>query len=142
MICPLQERYTSITDSYYSKANAVLIVYDCCDQRSFSSIDKWYSEIVRYLANKLDYGMPVVIVANKKDKLKHAMATSSNYVDIKMAQHRAHQEGLSCIETSAKTGENILKLFTMVAKSLADSQSPRSSRDKVDSPDPKPKCTC
>ena len=75
--------------------------------------------------------MPVVLVANKKDKLKQATSPSS-YVDFKMAQDRAHKEGLSCIETSAKTGENILKLFTTVAESLADSQLPRSSRDKID----------
>ena len=89
--------------------------------------------------------MPVVLVANKKDKLKHTMATSSSYVDFKLAQDRAHKEGLTCMETSAKTGENILKLFTTVAKSLADSQSPRSSRDTVDpcsSNSDKQKCTC
>ena len=84
-----------------------------------------------------------MLVANKKDKLKQVMATSSpnSYVDIKIAQDRAHKEGLSCIETSAKTGENILKLFTTVAKSLADTQSPRSSRDNVDPYPPKP-CSC
>lgn len=109
-------------------------MYDCCDQISFSSIDKWYGEIVRYLANKLDDGMPVVIVANKKDKLplKQTKETSFNYVDIKAAQDKAHKEGLSCIETSAKTGENILKLFTTIAKSLADLQSPQTSRNTID----------
>lgn len=108
---------------------------------SFGSIEKWYGEIVRYLANKLDYGMPVVIVANKKDKLRQTMAASNPYVDFKVAEDRAHKEGLSCIETSAKTGENILNLFTTVAKSLADSHSPRSSRDNVD-PQPHKPCSC
>lgn len=122
----------------------MLLVYDCCDQVSFGSIDKWYSEVVRYLGNKLDYGMPVVIVANKKDKLPQTLPSSSSaYVDIKAAEAKAHKEGLMCIETSAKTGENILKLFTTIARSLTDSQSPPSSRDTVNMHNPdKSKCTC
>lgn len=91
--------------------------------------------------------MPVVIVANKKDMLEKAKETksTSNYVDIQVAREKAHKEGLSCIETSAKTGENISKLFTMVARSLSGSQSPHPSNDTVDlfNNDPnRSKCSC
>ena len=98
---------------------------------------------MRYLANKLDDGMPVVLVANKKDKLpvKQTTATSSNYVDIKRAEDRANKEGLLCMETSAKSGENIDKLFITVAKSLADSHLPPSIGND-DPPRPNGKCTC
>ena len=105
----------------------------------------WYKEVERYLANKLDTGMPVVIVANKKDMLEKTKETKSNYVDIQVAREKAHKEGLSCIETSAKTGENISKLFTMVARSLSGSQSPHSiSNDTVDllNDSDRSKCSC
>ena len=82
-----------------------------------------------------------MIVGNKKDKLKHTMATSSNYVDIKRAEDKANKEGLMCMETSAKSGENILKLFTTVAKSLADSHLPPFNDGSDEPPHPDGKCT-
>lgn len=89
--------------------------------------------------------MPVVIVANKKDKLEQIKASSSRYVDIQVARDKASKEGLLCIETSAKTGENVMRLFTILAQSLADPQSLRSSHKTIDLLDKNPnksKCSC
>jgi len=92
--------------------------------------------------------MPIVIVANKKDKLEKMKEGKSNYVDIQVARDKVEKEEgiLSCIETSAKTGENISELFKMVAQSLSASQFPNPAcNDAVDllnnNPN-KPKCTC
>ena len=120
------------------------MVYDCCDQMSYSSIDKWYSEVHRYLADKLDDNMPVIIVANKKDKLKEAMKeASTNYIDFKIAQKKAATSGCSSIETSAKSGENIQKLFNMVAEALSDKDCPKVSDSVVlGNHDSKKFCSC
>ena len=102
------------------------MVYDCCDQKSYSSIDKWYSEMRRNLADKLDDNMPVIMVANKKDKLKEAMKeATTKYIDFKIAQKKATTLGYTCIGTSAKSGENIQKLFKMVAEALSDKDCPK-----------------
>ncbi|XP_065900712.1 ras-related protein Rab-1D-like [Dysidea avara] len=120
------ERHTVLTDQYYAKADAVIMVYDCCDQKSYSSIDKWYSEMRRNLADKLDDNMPVIMVANKKDKLKEAMKeATTKYIDFKIAQKKATTLGYTCIGTSAKSGENIQKLFKMVAEALSDKDCPK-----------------
>ena len=101
------------------------MVYDCCDQKSFSSIDKWYGEVHRYLADKLDDNMPVIMVANKIDKLKEAKKEGTNTIDFKVAEKKASSSGLgcySCLETSAQSGHNIQTLFKMVAEALSDKE--------------------
>ena len=102
------------------------MVYDCCDQGSYSSIDGWNYEMYCYLADKLDDNMPVIMVANKKDKLKEATEeATTNYIDFKIAQKKAATLGYMCMETSAKSGENIQKLFKMIAKTLVDNHCPK-----------------
>ena len=120
------------------------MVYDCCDQKSYSNIDKWYGEMHLSLADKLDDNMPVVMVANKKDKLKEAMKeATTSYIDFKIAQKKATTLGYTCIETSAKSGENIQKLFNMVAEALSDKECPKVP-DTVDllADDRKKPCSC
>ena len=70
--------------------------------------------------------MPVILVANKKDKLKEAMKeASTNLIDFKIAVKKASTSGYTCIETSAKSGHNVHKLFKMVAEALADKNCPK-----------------
>ncbi|XP_065900704.1 uncharacterized protein [Dysidea avara] len=119
-------REDSIDKHYCSEADAVIMVYDCCDQGSYSSIDGWNYEMYCYLADKLDDNMPVIMVANKKDKLKEATEeATTNYIDFKIAQKKAATLGYMCMETSAKSGENIQKLFKMIAKTLVDNHCPK-----------------
>ena len=112
----------TIVDLDYWKADAVIMVYDCCDQESFSSIDKWYGEVHRYLADKLDNNMPVIMVANKIDKLKEAKKEGTNTIDFEVSEKKASGLGCICMETSAKTGHNVHKLFQTVAELLVAQQ--------------------
>ena len=43
-----QDRFRTITSSYYRGANGILIVYDCTDKESFENIKTWMSEIDKY----------------------------------------------------------------------------------------------
>ena len=117
-------RYVTIASPGYLNADAVIMVYDCCDQKSFSSIDKWYGEVHRYLADKLDDNMPVIMVANKIDKLKEAKKEGTNTIDFEVAEKKASHIGCTCIcmETSAKHGHNIHELFQTVAELLVAQQ--------------------
>ena len=40
-----QERFGTITKSCYRGCNAVLLVYDVCNRKSFQDITKWVHEI-------------------------------------------------------------------------------------------------
>lgn len=114
----------SITNRYYRDTDAVVIVYDCCAEDSFFNIDKWYTEVNTYLAPQLDDGMPVVLVANKKDEIPDRIPTE--VVNFKVAQELATNKGLfACVETSAKTGEGITELFEKIIKELLRSKGPK-----------------
>ena len=97
----------SITNRYYRDTDAVIIVYDCCAPETFHNIQKWYSEVYTYLAQELDDGMPVMVAANKKDKLVD-LNSSMECVNFKIAERSTmDRELFACIETSAKTGEGV-----------------------------------
>ena len=40
-----QERYHSITRSFYRKANGVLLVFDVTNPKSFRNVENWLAEI-------------------------------------------------------------------------------------------------
>lgn len=103
-----QERYYSLIPMYYRGAQVALIVFDVTSLESFESAKKWTEE--------LKYDKPQeflkVLVANKND-LKDQIVVSSE-----MGREFAQKEGLIFFETSAKTGENIQKMFSEIAEIL------------------------
>lgn len=122
-----QERYMSITNRYYRETDAVIIVYDCCDEETFHNIEKWYGEVHTYLTQELGDGMPVVLVANKKDKIPDT-SSPTEVVDFKAAKELAANMGvLACMETSAKTGNGITEVFEKIAEELLHRKGPKSA---------------
>ena len=112
----------SITNRYYRDTDAVIIVYDCCAEETFFNINKWYTEINTYLAPNLDDGMPVVLAANKKDKIVDMLPV----VNFKVAKELAMNKGLfACVEISAKTGEGVTEMFEKIAIELLYNKGPR-----------------
>ena len=117
----------SITNRYYRDTDAVIIVYDCCEEETFHNIEKWYSDVYTYLAQELDDGMPVIVVANKKDKLAD-LTSSMECVNFRVAQESTMDRGVfACVETSAKTGEGVTELFEKIAKELLLRKGPKSA---------------
>ena len=119
----------SITNRYYRDTDAVIIVYDCCMEETFHSIEKWYGEVYTYLAQELDDGMPVIVVANKKDQLAD-VTSSMEFVNFKVAQESIMNRArgvFACLETSAKTGEGVAELFEKIAKELLYRRGPKSA---------------
>ena len=117
----------SITNRYYRDTDAIIIVYDCCAEDTFFNIDKWCTEVNTYLAPQLDDGMPVLLVANKKDKIPD-MESPNEVVNFRVAQELATNKGLfACVETSAKSGEGIKELFEKIAKEIMRCRGPKSA---------------
>lgn len=40
-----QDRFRTITNSYYRNANGIMIIYDLTDRESFENVQSWYAEI-------------------------------------------------------------------------------------------------
>ena len=47
-----QDRFRTITNSYYRKANGIIIVYDITDRESFNQVANWYDEMNKYMRVK------------------------------------------------------------------------------------------
>uniref|UniRef100_A0A6B2LL81 Uncharacterized protein n=1 Tax=Arcella intermedia TaxID=1963864 RepID=A0A6B2LL81_9EUKA len=103
-----QERFRTITSSYYRGASAILLVYDISDSASFSEIEYWNQEVTRYAAENVLR----VLVGNKCDLESYRQVATS------VAQDFASSMNISFMETSAKTGQNVNQLFNDLASNL------------------------
>jgi len=96
-----QERYATMTQSYYRQSDCIIVVYDVTNQNSFETTAKWWKEIDRY--SKKDV---VRILAGNKSDLKSIIETEKG---------REHSKSLGAthfFETSAKNGSNCAEIFT------------------------------
>ena len=57
-----QERFRTITQSYYRGADAILIVFDVSDKESFESCANWIQEI-----DKANFDCIKFLIGNKSD---------------------------------------------------------------------------
>eukprot|EP00027_Filamoeba_sp_ATCC50430_P012347 CAMPEP_0168564266 /NCGR_PEP_ID=MMETSP0413-20121227/13148_1 /TAXON_ID=136452 /ORGANISM="Filamoeba nolandi, Strain NC-AS-23-1" /LENGTH=871 /DNA_ID=CAMNT_0008595915 /DNA_START=32 /DNA_END=2643 /DNA_ORIENTATION=- len=105
-----QERFRTITSSYYRGAHAILVVYDVSNPQSFSNIKQWLSEIDRYAGENVKK----IIVGNKVD-LKRQVPDEES-------QEFADSLGVPLIFTSAKTGENVDNAFLNCAHLILGNQ--------------------
>eukprot|EP00005_Dracoamoeba_jomungandri_P003445 CAMPEP_0174260014 /NCGR_PEP_ID=MMETSP0439-20130205/8766_1 /TAXON_ID=0 /ORGANISM="Stereomyxa ramosa, Strain Chinc5" /LENGTH=206 /DNA_ID=CAMNT_0015344137 /DNA_START=18 /DNA_END=635 /DNA_ORIENTATION=- len=107
-----QERYHSLVPMYYQDAQVAIVVYDLTSQKSFLASQAWVSELQQEIDPTRE--PTLALCGNKLDLEKH------REVSTKEAQSYASQEGLLFIETSAASGENVTKLFEMIAEELVD----------------------
>jgi len=103
-----QERYRSLAPMYYRGAAAALVVYDITDQDSFTGAKTWIEELQRQGSADIVIGL----AGNKCD------LSSKRAVPLQEAKGYAQDNGCIFFETSAKTGENIVNIFTNIAKRL------------------------
>ena len=81
--------------------------------------EKWYPEIKHYLPK-----VPIILVGNRKDK--RAKNFSPN-----LGERMAKKIGaVGYIETSAKTGENVLDLMNLITTVILDYRKKGSSMKK------------
>jgi len=108
-----QERYRALLQLYYRDADAALITYDVTNSRSLENCEYWVNELRRTEENCI-----LCLVANKID-----VPAEEKKIDSKDAQEFVEKYGMVYFETSAKTGENINKLFEAVAQKIVEKKS-------------------
>jgi len=106
-----QERFRTLTSSYYRNADAIIVVYDTTDKESFADVKGHITEGTRYSQRSEKF-----IVGNKCD------LTDTRAISKSEGQELAESLGVaSFYETSAKTGELVDDFFVAVAKKLMES---------------------
>ncbi|KAI0807142.1 GTP-binding protein ypt1 [Fomes fomentarius] len=105
-----QERFRTITSSYYRGAHGIIVVYDVTDSDTFTNVKQWLQEIDRYASE----GVNKLLVGNKSD------LTSKKVVEYSVAKEFADQLGIPFLETSAKNATNVEQAFLTMAKQIKD----------------------
>lgn len=100
-----EERFRTITSSYYRGAHGIIMVYDITNLESFNNIVKWANEVERYA--KCD--AVKIIVGNKCDRLHH------REVKYEEGKEFAQELNMSFIEVSAKNDINVNDIFETLA---------------------------
>ena len=102
-----QKMFGNIRKRFYMGSMGVILIYDTTRKDTFNHIVNWWNDINS--AFKIKTG---ILVANKSD-LK-------TQVDKNDAVQLAMDLGLTYLETSAKTGKNVDKLFGEIAQQIHD----------------------
>ncbi len=116
-----QERFRSITSSYYRGAACVVLVYSVAEQSTFDELGRWLDDVKRYCAA----GVAVMVVAAKCD-LPAVVREDT-------ARAWAEQNGCLFAVTSAKQGMGVFDAFCALARAAHASLSgpATSSGDKA-----------
>lgn len=100
-----QERFRTITSSYYRGAHGIFIVYDITDKVSFNNVKQWLGEIDRYACESVNK----FIIGNKCDLVSNRQVSTSE------AKEFADSLAVPFLETSAKTAAGIEEAFLQLA---------------------------
>ncbi|KAI1310061.1 ras family-domain-containing protein [Xylaria venustula] len=98
-----QERFRTLSTSYYRGAHGVILVYDISNKKSFASMEKWFDE-ARANANP---DAVLYLVGSKLDKV----AAGGRAVTFEQGKAFAEAQGAEFCEISSKTRENVKRPF-------------------------------
>ncbi len=101
-----QERFSYVRPLYYKGAMGGLVVFDVTQVESFQNIPKWFEEVKKNRGN-----IPLILVGNKVD-------LPDRKINGEQAKEIAKKNGVQYLETSAKTGESIERIFLELSKSM------------------------
>ena len=96
-----QENFKSITRSYFKNSICAIICYDITRKDSFDNVTSWIEDC----KSNCYKSVHMVLVGNKTD------LNDKRVVSTDEGKELADKFGISFYETSAKTGENVNKVF-------------------------------
>ena len=104
-----QEIYRSLITNFYRNSSLAIIVYSIDKKNSFKDIELWLKELRLYSSPDIK----VILIGNKsdlKDKREVTYEEGAKYLE--------DDRIMSFYETSAKTGDNVKKLFEEIGIEL------------------------
>ena len=115
-----QDRFHSITKTYYKGANGIVLIYSVIDKKTFENVKNWLNNIKNEASDKV----VVFLVGNKID------AEDLRQVSYEQGEDMAENYKLQFFECSAKTGENIEATFNALVKKILEVNEQSSSKGK------------
>ncbi len=110
-----QVKYELMRRHFYKGAEAVVLIFDLTNHKSFESIANWYQDLRK---NNLQFKESLIgiILGNKED------LTNKRQINSEEALKLAKELNLEYVETSALTGKNVEESLFKLAKNLIDSK--------------------
>lgn len=95
-----QEKYRYLVPMYYRGSKIAIVVYDVTDESSYNTIPSWLDDIKKSIGEDV-----IVVLCGNKCDLDHRTILVSD------ATQQAREWSVPYVETSARTGVGIQKLF-------------------------------
>ena len=123
-----QERFARVLlPTYFRKAKGVILVYDITNAKSFESLsERWMAQLHDHASSD---DLAKLLVGNKSD-----LGDASREVSAEKAKAFCQEYGMDWLETSAKSGENVLQAFEKligIVHERAKQQNQQSVRNKL-----------
>eukprot|EP00761_Pharyngomonas_kirbyi_P006954 gb/GECH01006963.1/.p1 GENE.gb/GECH01006963.1/~~gb/GECH01006963.1/.p1 ORF type:complete len:210 (+),score=48.99 gb/GECH01006963.1/:1-630(+) len=110
-----QERFRSLIPSYIRDSSVAVVVYDISNRDSFINTSRWIEDVRTERGNDVI----IVLVGNKTD------LRQKRQVSLEEGEAKAREFNVMFVETSAKEGFQIKKLFQQIATSLPSADVPQ-----------------
>lgn len=104
-----QDRFKTITSSYYRGAHGIIVTYDLTDRDSFAKVSEWMQEVDKHS----DKNVSKILVGNKKDLEENHRAVAYNE-----GKDLADIFNIRFLETSAKNSNNVEEAFTLMTREI------------------------
>ena len=102
-----QEKFRALAPMYYRGASAAILFFDVTNRSTFTALEEWSKELEEKGAD----GLITFIVGNKCDLADQRVVSQAEGQEFSFKVGALHY-----FETSAKTGEGIIEMFTKVAE--------------------------
>lgn len=102
-----QSQFKRVRKAYTEMSDAGMIVFDVTRRDTFDKIIEWHAEFTEKAPNVL-----LILVGNKIDLEEARVVSRTEGIDL------ANKLGAPYMETSAKTGENVIDAFRVIALHL------------------------
>jgi Ras-related protein Rab-18 len=113
-----QEKFKTLTNTYYRNCQAAILVYDISRPQTLDHLESlWIPEL-----NGIISGFLMMIVGNKLDL--RSGEDCEGFVSMKTGEQFAQSHGALFVESSAKTAEQVKELFDELTTRLLEGAAP------------------
>eukprot|EP01017_Pseudomicrothorax_dubius_P048537 TRINITY_DN884_c0_g1_i1.p1 TRINITY_DN884_c0_g1~~TRINITY_DN884_c0_g1_i1.p1 ORF type:complete len:205 (+),score=36.41 TRINITY_DN884_c0_g1_i1:176-790(+) len=133
-----QEKFKTITQTFFKGALGIIIAYSCDSRESFKNVENW----LRQINTSAGESIVKILIANKCDVPTRA-------VDYNEGFSLAQKYNMKFFETSAKNNTNIAEAFQAIARDIKEkivqtdlAQNQNRRLTPGNAPPPKPGCSC
>lgn len=115
-----QERFRTITKSYYHGCHGIILVYDIENPDTFNSISTWIEQI----KPNIDKNVTKILIGNKCD-------STNRKVVFDEGKKLSQEFNMIFFETSALTGENVNEVFECMVRDLLNKNVEGFNKDNI-----------